>query len=1635
MGNHTIRLLVINDQASTTERPARLFGVAGDVEVMGETVRDGAALEGLRDANVDVLLLDVPACGANEEKLIAELGARYPGLPVFVLTGCCDAEIAGRMLEAGVAGYLTTNSGLDVLLSALRTVAAGGRFIDPAVADVLSFEPAVAGDPAHRHRVSESQSLVREVQALPRRESCVPEEFPAGQELVRLSEALPGALFTFSCRGGIRAMPYASEKFVDVAGCLPGDVAGDASPFLDMLHREDLGSFLASAEDSARGMSLWHVEFRLRHPRKGEVWIEWLAAPSQQDGGALWHGFLHDIGQRKRLEEERRRRSDFQESLLRALSDVGIQQMVIEEGRLVHVGNRPLAYEFGFTDELIDSHPPLESILHPHDRERVLEYHRRRVLGEPVPNTYELSLVTSIGERREFEAAIAVVPDTQPMRVVSVAKEISRRKRAERELLLLKRAVDQCADALLVHDERLRFVSVNDAASRILGYSRDELLGMGPADIMPDFSSQQREQSFLAAVPGASYTFETHCRAKDGRMFAVELTGTVLQENDARYSISLARDISERKTAELELKGRELEFRTLAENLPDNIARWDVQGRYLYVNPTHERVLGASLEEVLGQAIPDSHTEIKAAIARVAETGEAEYAVRQAVPVNGVEELHEVSLVPEFDAAGRIVSVLGIGRDMTELYRMQDALAAREQQFRSLADGAPDNIIRYDLNGRILYLNVHLIQELGQDPSELIGKTPSEAWPDGRYAAIEQGTLWVIRSGEPTNVELCLPGDGSGPRYAQVLIAPERDVSGHVIGALAFGRDITDVRVPEQRLSRLIASMPGFAFSLRSLPDGRFSFPFTSPGIVDLCGLQPEDVVDDMAPLHALTYPDDRPIVEDALAEAVWTAGPFQVEFRILRHGVGERWIECRSMPDPESTDGMLWHGIMLDITERKLAERELWLKDFIVEHAQQAIFLSGSDLRFIYVNDEACDALGYTRKELLGLRPADIDPDASEGRTTRLQQQISLHGSMLFETRHRRRDGSTFSVEVQGNRVESGGETLSVWFVRDISDRKRREVQESARAEVFDRLSAGDDLSAVLARVVEFAESSRPDLVGAILLPDDSGTVAGHCIAPSMPEAFQRLVQGPFVDRECACGAAAFRKEPVSVDDLAADACSADCKAVAKEFGLATCWAQPIVDGSEALLGIFAFFRRRAGPPDAEDISTMEQARRMARLVIERRREEDRIRWLADYDELTGLYNRSALHARLAEMEQTERFALLFVDIDNFKEINDTLGHHSGDRMLEDVARRLRGVLPAGALAARMGGDEFIVVLPGRYEIGRIERSAERLRLAVAGDYALGHSTVWATASVGVALYPEQTRDVHELLSYADQALYVAKSEGRNCVRVFNQIMLKKTRAHVRLASDLRGALAAGQLSLQYQPIFDIASGRVHKAEALLRWQHPELGPVSPEEFIPVAEETGIIREIGDWVFREVARVSSEWNCRVADDGTVRIGVNCSPRQFFSGEGVSGWCDFLDAEGIHGQYLDIEITEGLLLDDRPEVLSQLQQLRAAGMTMSVDDFGTGYSALSYLKKFEIDYLKIDRSFIRDIVDDPSDRAIVESIIVMASRLGIKLVAEGVETAEQAELLGAAGCDMAQGYYFARPMSEASFLAFVGATA
>lgn len=582
-----------------------------------------------------------------------------------------------------------------------------------------------------------------------------------------------------------------------------------------------------------------------------------------------------------------------------------------------------------------------------------------------------------------------------------------------------------------------------------------------------------------------------------------------------------------------------------------------------------------------------------------------------------------------------------------------------------------------------------------------------------------------------------------------------------------------------------------------------------------------------------------------------------------------------------------------------------------------------------------------------------------------------------------------------------------------------------------------GDGLQPVLDDIARMVECGVPGARCSILLLSDSGERFVRVAGPSFSPAFHRAMLRLSVERETgSCGAAAYRRAPVATTDIAADPLWKNFQKLASSHGLAACFSWPIFGQSGQVLGTIAVYLRRAGKPDDTELKIMPAVADLAAVAITSHHAKARIRDLSEYDALTGLPNRGRFqHLLELELQQAGRrgqaAGLLFVDLDQFKIANDRLGQKAGDTVLRHAAHRLRQAIGKADDVARLGADEFAVLVRNPPSLESLQHLAAGLLDALAEPVQLGQREFRSTVSIGLCRFPEDGADAHALMRGADLAMGQAKAQGGNAVCHYAADLVAASLGRLELQADLHGAAGRNEFMLMYQPKLDLQSGRVTGLEALLRWMHPRQGLLPPESFVALAESSGDILEIGRWVLLAACRQLRAW--RAAGQPLFPVAINLSARQF-ADLNLAGYIGAtLQRHGLSADLLELEVTESLVMKDPASAMELLAALRGIGLRISMDDFGTGYSSLAQLKRFPLDSVKIDRSFVQDVTHDGNDAAIIRAVIAMGHALGLKVIAEGVETAGQLAFLQRHGCDEVQGFYFGKPMSAERFDAFMRA--
>ncbi len=680
--------------------------------------------------------------------------------------------------------------------------------------------------------------------------------------------------------------------------------------------------------------------------------------------------------------------------------------------------------------------------------------------------------------------------------------------------------------------------------------------------------------------------------------------------------------------------------------------------------------------------------------------------------------------------------------------------------------------------------------------------------------------------------------------------------------------------------------------------------------------------------------------------------------------------------------------GLAVDITERKqIADQN----DMILQTAMDGFWLVDKNACLKEVNATACSMLGYTREEMLKMRITDIDvnEDGDGEQIKNRIAQVREKGSLQFETKHRRKDGSVIDVEI-AVRYLATQEMFPV-FVRDITARKRAERHLLLAATVFEShegmfvTDVHSKIQQVNRAFTEITGYSKEEAIGRT--PDllNSGRHDEHFFA-EMKQTLERTGawQGEIWNRR-------------------------------KNGEVYPQW-----------LTITAV--------KGQDADITHYVRTLTDITM-RKAAEDEIKNLAFYDPLTRLPNRRLLIDRLQQALVTSarsghKGALMYLDLDNFKTLNDTQGHYKGDLLLQQVAVRLTLCVREGDTVARVGGDEFVLLLEDLNELtheaaNQIEMLGKKILHALNQPYDLDGYEYSSTPSIGVTFIADHLIDFDDLMKQADLAMYAAKTAGRNTLRFFDPDMQLVVSARAALERDLREGLRARQLVLYYQAQVGLA-GEIIGVEALVRWRHPLRGLVSPLEFIPLAEATGLILPIGKWVLETACQQIAAWAAR-PDAAHITIAVNVSARQFRQADFVAQVLEELDRTGANPGRLKLELTESLLVDDVEDIVHKMSALKEKGVCFSLDDFGTGYSSFTYLKRLPLDQLKIDQSFVRDVLTDPNDAAIARTIVALGQSLALSVIAEGVESAAQRDYLASHGCLTYQGYFFSRPVPIEEF--------
>ena len=1175
----------------------------------------------------------------------------------------------------------------------------------------------------------------------------------------------------------------------------------------------------------------------------------------------------------------------------------------------------------------------------------------------------------------------------------------------------LRLVTDSVGSPIVHFDRNFKVRFANKPFGEWIGVVPDDLLGRGVQELIAGGTFAEMAEHVERAFAGEKVSFERRERKSTGELRWVRITLFPDRAIGGHVGgvFAVMTDIDDDIGIRDALRAQEVQLRLFADNIPGPIAYLDRASTYTFVNQAfanwvrlpHDEIYGRTPFEVLS---PDVATFLRPVLERAHGGEHVEYE-RVDSPPGGEQRWVHGRVAPDFDAAGKVRGLYCTQYDIHDLKRTEQALAAREEQLRLFTDNIPDPVVYLDTDRCYTFVNDAFLQLNGLDRGAVIGKTTAEVIGLEATAAL---TPYQDRAfaGETVSYERALLDATGRSRWIRGRMVPDHRIDGVIQGVYIVLHDITDLKIAQNTLaareSQLRAIMDGVPAPVAYI-DRDERCQYVNRALLQYFGLAADEVA--TLRLNDVVGADIYEGAKATIARAL--EGESAAFDRLVPGADGvSRWMTIRIVPDAAPSGEVPGAFVLMnDIHGMKQAQEALRASEselrLIMDNVPARVAYIDRDYRYRFLNRHNEEWLGLGRNELTGRQVAEV---VGEERFRQMQPLLErvLDGEVVsVEQMLAQPSGEERweSVHYAPNR-DAEGRVIGIYAVHtDVHDQKRNE---DALRRANWMLSSHIDNTplAVLEwdrdfRLVRWSPQAerlfgwRADEV--LGMPIDGNPLLHEADRSAVTELLTRLMSG---------------EEPRTTGQTRNN--RKDGKTIWCEW-----YHSCLLDDHGNIVSILSF---------VQDVSARIQA-------------EERLQHMATRDALTGLPNRLLLQERLTQAiaqakRAGRRVGVLFIDLDRFKNVNDTLGHRIGDELLKEVSHALSGALREVDLVARLGGDEFMVVIENFDEPTVLGRIAQKLLDAVARPFRIEEHDIYVTSSIGISVYPDDSDDPEELLKHADVAMYRSKELGRNTYQFLDADLAQHRLRQHALETALRAALKADLLQLHYQPIVNVADPTVVGAEALLRWDDPELGSISPKVFVALAEESGLIHALGEWVLRSAALQCAEWRKAGL---MLNVSVNLSGRQFYRDDMAQRISEIVRGAGCDPAWIELEVTETSLLHDLDAIRKALHLLRNDGFTVAIDDFGTGYSSLTHLKHLPIDTLKIDISFIADLETDPGDAAITEAIIGLARGLGLKVVAEGVGTQAQLDFLAARDCHCYQGYWASRPLPTKEFERFVRA--
>jgi len=1051
------------------------------------------------------------------------------------------------------------------------------------------------------------------------------------------------------------------------------------------------------------------------------------------------------------------------------------------------------------------------------------------------------------------------------------------------------------------------------------------------------------------------------------------------------------------------------DFANLAEEIISNVSVgiYIVQnGKFVYISPLFQSLSGYSHSDLLGtNPLDHVHPEDRETVRQMAiknlkgKGNSYEYRFRRK---NG-ESIWVLEMVTSITYKGKR-AVLGSFMDITEHKHMEETLLRSEEKYRTILENIEDGYVELDLKGNLIFFNEALYKIQGYPRNELIKLNYRDLMDEENAQKIREEYNKVYTTGESEKEVLYEIITKSGDRrYLETSITPMKDASGRIFAFRGVVRDRTERREAEGLLRQ---SEERYRTIIEQMEDGYFEidlagkFTFVNDAECRNLGYTREELIGQNRKL----YTDEKNAKASVrlFTEVYETKKPVTAYDLEITTKDGTKAIHEISVSLIRNPQGKAigFRGISRDVTNRKQMEEEIRQSEeryrTIIEQMEDGYFETDLSGHFNFVNEAECRNLGYSREEMLGMsRKKYADEKNSKAL---LDLFVGVYNTGVPVKAHDlelvKKDGTISYDEISVSLIRNskGEPTGFRGIARNITERKLLEEKIRQSEERY-------------RTIIEEMEEwyFETDLTGNITYFND---IFSHILGYSQKDLtglnFRDFIKKEDLDSVYRLFNEVF-KTSKSTKNFPYEFVRSDGNITSAEFSIF-----PKRDKEGKICGF----------------------RGVGHDITERKRAEERIQYLATHDALTGLPNRAMFnqllnHAIQAARRYQRQVAVLFIDLDRFKIINDTMGHDAGDQLLQEIAARFKQTLRAVDVVARLGGDEFVILIEEVSDLNQLETVSHRILSAVIKPMTIMEQECRITTSIGISIFPKDAEDEQSLMKNADIAMYFAKEEGKNNFQFYSMDIQSKSLERLSIETHLRFALQRNELSLHYQAKVDFKTNAITGVEALLRWNNPALGSVTPVQFIPVAEETGLITPIGRWVMRTACAQNVAWQREGLPP--VCMAVNLSLRQLTDANLIDDIRTALNDSGLAPNLLELEITESMVMHNPTRMIAVLAKIKSIGVRLAIDDFGTGYSSLAQIKHFPVDTLKVDRSFIRNIPQDAEDKAITEAIIAMGKTLSLTVVAEGVETLEQMDFLKDHSCDEMQGYYFSKPIVPEQF--------